>query len=619
MATMIPENIAEFTTEGERQFYKFLECVAKPDSRHITWYTPNIEGKEPDFILCNQNVGLIIFEIKDWMLDQIQEANPQYFRLQVGNKIESRKNPFQQSRDYLYDIVDKIKKDGQLIARDPVHHGKIKIPFSCGVVFPNINRGEYTGNGFDEVTGADKVFFWDDLHPSSKICSDPTGKCFQDALEEKFAPPFKFSLTGSELQHLKQLLFPTVKIELPERDNGQTYEKRIERLKILDHHQEAIARNFDGGHRIISGPPGSGKTLVLAHKAAFLKQYNPAIKNILFVCYNITLVQYIKRLLADKLVPMGEDGVTVCHFFELCGKIIGEEIVFEKEDAEYYEMVLQEALSKAGDYLMKYDATLVDEGQDFSKDMLKVVTALLNPKTNNLTIAVDDNQNIYREKPNWKDMGVQVRGRVHKIPCVYRNTTEISEFASRFMKPESGKPDKPKTDQHELFPDFSDFHGPNPELNRFKSFEDITGYVGEKIREIVNAEKSPYSEFAILYAMKNPGKNLKSSFPQMIESTLESKGILSEWVSENYRSKKAYDVTTNNVTISTIHSVKGFDYSTVFLFGLDFLEPNGWTEQQINNLVYVAITRARYRLIIPYIRKNSIVERLIECVNIKDK
>jgi len=63
MATMIPENVEEFKTEGERQFYKFLEVVAKPDSRHITWYTPNIEGKEPDFILFSQNVGLIIFEV----------------------------------------------------------------------------------------------------------------------------------------------------------------------------------------------------------------------------------------------------------------------------------------------------------------------------------------------------------------------------------------------------------------------------------------------------------------------------------------------------------------------------------------------------------------------------
>ena len=39
MATMIPDDIAEFETEGERAFYKFLERVAKPDAHYLCWYT----------------------------------------------------------------------------------------------------------------------------------------------------------------------------------------------------------------------------------------------------------------------------------------------------------------------------------------------------------------------------------------------------------------------------------------------------------------------------------------------------------------------------------------------------------------------------------------------------
>ncbi len=31
MAIMIPENVGRFTTEGERQVYRFFEMVAKPD------------------------------------------------------------------------------------------------------------------------------------------------------------------------------------------------------------------------------------------------------------------------------------------------------------------------------------------------------------------------------------------------------------------------------------------------------------------------------------------------------------------------------------------------------------------------------------------------------------
>ena len=65
MATMIPENVGRFTTEGEKQFYRFLESVAKPDSQYIAWYTPDLKGKEPDFILFGDKIGLIVFEVKD--------------------------------------------------------------------------------------------------------------------------------------------------------------------------------------------------------------------------------------------------------------------------------------------------------------------------------------------------------------------------------------------------------------------------------------------------------------------------------------------------------------------------------------------------------------------------
>jgi hypothetical protein len=84
MATMIPANVEHFTTEGEKQFYKFLESVAKPDSQNIVWYSPDIKGREPDFILYSYHVGLIIFEVKDWALSQIREANPKSFILNIG-------------------------------------------------------------------------------------------------------------------------------------------------------------------------------------------------------------------------------------------------------------------------------------------------------------------------------------------------------------------------------------------------------------------------------------------------------------------------------------------------------------------------------------------------------
>jgi len=94
MAAMIPSDIQEFTTPGEQAFYRFLHACAKPGANYISWYQPDILGREPDFILYAREAGLIIFEVKDWSLDQIIGADLQNFTLNIEGKLERRKNPY---------------------------------------------------------------------------------------------------------------------------------------------------------------------------------------------------------------------------------------------------------------------------------------------------------------------------------------------------------------------------------------------------------------------------------------------------------------------------------------------------------------------------------------------
>ena len=315
-------------------------------------------------------------------------------------------------------------------------------------------------------------------------------------------------------------------------------------------------------------------------------------------------------MLANKQVPLGEDGVQVFHFFQLCSDIIGEEAHYENEDVDYYDLIAQVTLEKVAAYGQQFDAILVDEGQDFSVDMYRVVTALLNRQTNNLTIALDDSQNIYNRSFAWNDVGVQVRGRVHKISYVYRNTREISRFADRFKRTGGSDTSDRKPGQKELFPDFFNFSGPNPEIKKYASFEDIISELPDKILEAVETDQCPLSEIAVIYTTKSQADDLNRPIPVLIEKALESRSILSNWVSENYRAKQTYDITTDKVTISTIHSVKGLDFSCVFLVGLDCFEIDRWTTEQIDKLTYVAITRARYQLFIPYIHQNALIQKL---------
>ncbi len=80
MARMHPEDIEglKSTPEGERKVFRFLREAARPDQDFIGGYEPAIgeEGKEPDFVLFGKQQGLLVREVKDWLVDQIEEADP---------------------------------------------------------------------------------------------------------------------------------------------------------------------------------------------------------------------------------------------------------------------------------------------------------------------------------------------------------------------------------------------------------------------------------------------------------------------------------------------------------------------------------------------------------------
>ena len=610
MATMIPDDIEEFSSDGEKLFYRFLAAVAKPDEQYLGWYAPDVNEAEPDFVLYNSEVGLVVFEVKDWLIDQIREATPKKFLVSFGAKERSCANPHEQARGYFFKIIDRLVKDGKLLSRDAATFGKPKIPISISVVLPNINKHEYQQRFGDEVIPIGKIFFWDDLNGYSEL-HEPTGRRFAEFLRERFQPKFPCHLSTGELNHLRQLLYPAIRIQVVERGPDPCQQSHDMLVRLLDHQQEVIARKFDRGHRIVSGPSGSGKTLVLVHQAVFLQKYNPAVKRILFLCYNAALVNYLRRLLAMQGVPLGLQGVEVLTFYELCARLTGEEILHERQDLAYYDTVIDLALEQKVEPERMYDAILVDEGQDFSDRMLQVIMMCLNRKTDVLTIALDEGQDVYRTKRSWSSAGIQVKGRVKRLGMVYRSTREIAEFAARFRS--NGQPVQEATGggQLRLFPDPRIVEGPRPEMQWFSSQAEIVSAVTRQIRSMADAGTFPLSDIGVIYTRKNIGTDQDMSLPQMLSNALDQQGLMSKWLAEDYRAKRSHDITTDSVAITTIHSAKGLDYGCVFLLGVDLLQPDDrWSEEQIVNMVYVGITRARYQLIIPYVEETPLVSRL---------
>ena len=77
---MHPEDIEDLenATAGERTVFRFLHEATRPDADFIGWYEPAIgeQGREPDFVLFGNQHGLLVLEVKDWLIDQIEEADP---------------------------------------------------------------------------------------------------------------------------------------------------------------------------------------------------------------------------------------------------------------------------------------------------------------------------------------------------------------------------------------------------------------------------------------------------------------------------------------------------------------------------------------------------------------
>lgn len=611
MAVTVPESIRTTATAGERLLFRTLKTYLPDD--YIVYYEPEIRGKRPDFVIIGPDLGMIVLEVKDYTKSTLLQINHDEWHIISKNGEQAVvKSPLKQAKDYMYHISDVLKKDLNLIQTDGKYKFSLKFPCGYGVVFTRLFSYDMVNEGLYYVIEPHLCLTRDEIDPEKEQFSE---EIFIEKIFNMFTVPFRLKkpLTKEEINAIRYHLFPEVRISA-EFKQPLPYQEQLllslHDIKTMDLHQENLAKQIGDKNRLIRGVAGSGKTIILASRAKILAKEHPDWK-ILVLCYNISLANALEQMIIQMLNEPEDlfdfDFTTESGLIQKSTKNIlvrnfhswlKYELNIREQDIPY----IIEKLEKKEAILPTYDAVLIDEGQDFEADWLKLVSLLINEETQSLLIVEDRAQKIYKRKRSYlMDTGLNFQGRSKILSINYRNTAQIVRFAWDFYKSKSMFKNKVVSRELEgeiIAPQSTKRKGPPPMLIKAPSFKEEMLLVASKIKELHDTKKVLFHEVLILYRVK---RTHELPVIDIIKWALEKEKLPFYWITENDETKRSFDKEDGKIKISTIDSSKGLDFQAVFIVNVDSMPfPLEEDKEREVSLLYIGMTRAKEYLCLSY-------------------
>ena len=309
---LIPSPIPEKATPGEKEVYRLLR--QQLHSGCVAWYGLTLsfrrESRYPDFVIIGPDQGIIVIEVKDWVLDDISQVKRTLFVLRTGQRELREHDPFKQARENVLlvkDVLEASKKPA-LVHNSGPHQGKLRFPYRHVVVLTNLTRAAIAKvNGLPQILENEPVLLKDDL--------DETFVKRLLALPSKFKAPISLS----QVDAIRRTLYREVEIE---NRPGKVLDFRQEGA-IKNHLSEEAERALgDPLTRLVRGPAGSGKSLVLI-KRAMLESASSPNWRILVLTYNRQLAHYLEYLTNDTgKIGTKLDNLEVTNFHRWCRKAL---------------------------------------------------------------------------------------------------------------------------------------------------------------------------------------------------------------------------------------------------------------------------------------------------------
>lgn len=568
-------NLKSPLTNGERSLADFLDANL-PEDWEI-YVQPYFNGDRPDIVILHPKVGIVIYEVKDWSLslyknESVNKGNMTWYETKVKDKsgvLQKIPHPIKQVERYRDNLLHYMPRVAQEVDENFKKISVLKI----GIYFHNATTQEardFISNykekhclvfGFDALQRDNLIEIVPDIGRSSSYYMT---EHWEKEIRFWLIPPYHFIEQGQPI--------------------------------ILSSEQKRHISPSPQQHQRLRGVAGSGKTLVIAQRAANLISLN---KKVLVVSYNITLWHHIKDQVSRARLSFNWDKIEFNHLHGFCKNYLYENnIDFPKNikndlDNENYffdetvPSLIIESMKKGNNVKSRmYDAILIDEAQDYVQKYYDMLCLFLSDNDEVLLVA-DEKQNIYERDISWVDkmQGTKFRGRWRELKESYRLSIPVIKRANDFAKdylPEVGLFPEPSVNQKDMF-DTPFLIWRNIDKDR-----DVCYFLLQTYEWLTKTKNISPSDIVILIPTHVEGNSVKLFF--------EEKNIKVNDVFEpkrgDKRHKHSFWMGDSRLKMSTIHSFKGWELSNIV-----FLTPDReWSN--IDYLMYVAITRTVKNLIV---------------------
>lgn len=253
-------------------------------------------------------------------------------------------------------------------------------------------------------------------------------------------------------------------------------------------------------------------------------------------------------------------------------------------DFDDFAILALDIINSNSDFKPPYSHIVIDEAQDLNKAQILVLTKLVSPETNSITIIADAAQRIYKSGFSWKEAGLNVVGsRTIEFKKNYRNTVQIVRAALSLLENE---PDKSEFTEVEAA-----LKGEKkPIIGYFNNNADQFNYLRSELDKLIGSNQI-FS--TVVLHRNNLGLNAISNLLLEAGYTVE-------------RIKGEVDYNSDAIKTCTLSSIKGLEFSNVFILDLndDIIPfPKGFADDNDEyhisterRLLYTAMTRARKSL-----------------------